>query len=119
MRVLNAEDTLAVMVAQAKLPQPEREYRFHDLRLWRFDFAWPDLKIAVEVEGGVFAKGRHTRGKGFSDDCVKYNAATLDGWRLLRFTTAQVDNGDAITSISFLIAKDVTDEKETETANSV
>ena len=67
------------------------EHRFHPVRKWRFDFALVDWKIAIEVEGGVYAKGRHTRGSGFSQDARKYNAATVLGWRILRYTTAQVD----------------------------
>lgn len=62
------------------------EHRFHPKRLWRFDIAFPDLKIAVEVEGGVWSNGRHTRGSGFINDMEKYNAATSMGWYLLRTT---------------------------------
>lgn len=66
---------------------PFREYRFCAERLWLFDFAWPDVKLAVELEGfgarGV--PGRHQRPKGFAADCEKYNTAVLLGWRVLRF----------------------------------
>jgi len=68
------------------LPAPEAEYRFHEKRKWRFDFAWPDSMVAVEIEGGTFVRGRHTRGMGHHKDCEKYNQATLLGWRVLRFT---------------------------------
>jgi very-short-patch-repair endonuclease len=61
------------------------EHRFHPERRWRFDIAWPDLKVAVEVEGGVFVRGRHNRPTGFINDCEKYNAAAVMGWRVLRF----------------------------------
>jgi very-short-patch-repair endonuclease len=61
-----------------------KEHLFHPVRKWRFDFAIIDLKIAVEVEGGVFSNGRHTRGSGFIEDCNKYNQATSLGWRLIR-----------------------------------
>lgn len=67
------------------LPEPEREVRFHDVRRWRFDFAYIDVKIAIEIEGGVYTGGRHTRGTGFINDCEKYNTATVMGWRVLRF----------------------------------
>jgi very-short-patch-repair endonuclease len=50
------------------------------------DFAWPEQKVAVEIEGGVFSGGRHTRGAGFVADCDKYNALAAAGWRLFRFT---------------------------------
>jgi len=71
-------------------PEPELEYRFHPFRKWRFDFAWPDQKVAVEMEGGVFTGGAHTRGGHYQSDCQKYNAGVLLGWRILRYTTADV-----------------------------
>ena len=62
------------------------EHKFHDVRKWRIDFAIVDLKIGIEIEGGVWANGRHTRGKGFIDDMEKYNATVTLGWVILRFT---------------------------------
>ena len=73
---------------------PAREFMFHPSRKWRFDFAWPDVKPAVEVEGGV--NGRHQRIGGFSGDCCKYSEAAVLGWRVIRATTAQVMSGQAI-----------------------
>lgn len=61
-----------------------KELRFHPTRRWRFDYAIPDYKIAVEVEGGVWTGGRHTSPKGFLSDIEKYNTATVMGWRILR-----------------------------------
>lgn len=66
-----------------------REYRFDPTRYWKFDFADKQHMIAVEIEGGVFSQGRHTRGKGFVNDCEKYNAATIQGWRVVRFATKE------------------------------
>lgn len=63
-----------------------KEYRFTPKRKWRFDYAIPQYKIALEVEGGIWTKGRHTRPKGFIGDIEKYNTATLMGWKLLRTT---------------------------------
>lgn len=65
------------------------EYRFYKQRRWRFDFAIPSKKIAIEIEGGVWTNGRHTRGRGYIGDMEKYNFAVLLGWRVLRFTPAQ------------------------------
>ena len=62
------------------------EHIFSPWRRWRLDFAIVDLKIGIEIEGGVWANGRHTRGKGFIDDMEKYNAAATLGWVVLRFT---------------------------------
>ena len=66
------------------LPAPVREHRFHPVRRWRFDYAWIDHKVALEVEGGVWTGGRHTRGAGFVGDLEKYNAAVVAGWRVVR-----------------------------------
>ena len=65
-------------------PVPEQELKFHDTRKWRFDYAWPKHKVALEVEGGIFSGGRHTRGVGFLKDMEKYNEAVLLGWRVFR-----------------------------------
>lgn len=63
-----------------------KEFKFHPVRKWRFDYAIPEHKIALEVEGGVWTGGRHTSSVGFLNDMEKYNTATLMGWRVLRTT---------------------------------
>ena len=78
------------------IPPPEREYRFAPPRRWRFDFAFPDLRLAIEVEGGTWVSGRHNRGAGFERDCEKYNTAVTLGWRVLRFTRGMIDDGLAL-----------------------
>jgi very-short-patch-repair endonuclease len=90
------EAQLALQIHAARLPMPEREVRFHPTRRWRFDFAWPELKIAVEAEGGTWVNGAHGRGKHFESDAEKYNAATLAGWRVFRFTTDMIADGRAL-----------------------
>jgi len=65
------------------------------LKDWRFDFAWPDCLVALEIEGAP-GRGRHTMPKGFAEDCRKYNAATLLGWRVYRVTGDMVRTWDAI-----------------------
>lgn len=61
-----------------------KEFKFHPTRKWRFDYAIPEHKIAIEVEGGVWTGGRHISPKGFLNDMEKYNSATLMGWRVFR-----------------------------------
>ena len=73
-----------------------REWQFDAKRRWRFDFCWPGRMVAVELEGGVYSGGRHVRGRGFENDCEKYNAAALAGWKVGRFTARMVDNGEAL-----------------------
>lgn len=70
-------------------PEPEAEFYFakDDGRRWRFDFAWPRHKVAVELEGGIWTGGGHTRGSIFNTNCDKYNQAALCGWLVLRYTT--------------------------------
>lgn len=70
---------------------PEIEFRFHHARKWRFDIALVDKMIAVEIEGGSWIGGRHSRGPGFRKDCEKYNTATRMGWRVLRYTPDMID----------------------------
>lgn len=73
------------------LPKPVLEYRFHPKRRWRIDICYPDLKLAIEQEGGVFSFGRHTRPIGFAKDMEKYNALTELGWHLLRYQPNKFD----------------------------
>lgn len=104
------EDDLAFQILTHRLPIPLRQHRFAvDLgRQWRFDFAWADQRIAAEVEGlvampatvagrrTVILTGRHASPEGYKGDVDKYNAATLLGWRLLRFHQDLIRNGEAI-----------------------
>ena len=99
------------------LPEPVKEFRFHPHRLWRFDYAWPELRLALEVEGGVFARkgatkcdkcglvpaGRHATGAGFLGDIEKYNAATRYGWRLVRVTPQMMRTGEALALVETVI----------------
>jgi hypothetical protein len=62
------------------------EHRFHPTRKFRFDIALIDYKIAVEYEGIISAKNRHTNIEGFTNDCRKYNLAQSLGWEVLRYT---------------------------------
>ena len=72
------------------------EHRFHPVRRWRFDFASVSHKLAIEINGGVWMNGRHTRGSGFIGDMEKFNAGNLLGWHILQFTPQQVKKGEAL-----------------------
>ena len=90
------EELFIEQLKVAGLLIPEEEYKFLPDRRFRFDFAWPRWKLAVEIEGATWSGGRHSRGKGFENDCIKYNLAVRDLWRVLRFTTQMVKDGRAI-----------------------
>jgi hypothetical protein len=101
-----SELLLAVQLEQAGIPF-EREMRFHRGRKWRADFAigewllWPPIlgSLLVEIEGGAFVGGRHTRGPAFEKDCEKYAAAAILGYRVIRVTPRQVEDGRALSWI--------------------
>lgn len=109
------EEAFALHLLAERLPAAQREYRFaRPERQWRFDFAWPELMVAAEVEGGTRSGGRHTRGSGYEADCEKYNAAALRGWRVFRFTGAMVLKGQAVGVIAEAINQAISDKDHTQ-----
>ena len=104
-RVRQGTDWKAVLESQMKaagLPEPEREYLFHEGRKWRFDYAWVAEGFALEFEGGIWLQTKEGRSKGhahpkrFIKDCEKYNEAALYGWHVLRVTGEMVQDGRAL-----------------------
>ncbi len=69
----------------------QRGYKFHPTRKWKFDFALPEYKIAIEYEGGIYSGGGHTRGYHYWSDCIKYRQAALLGWVVLRYVCNDLD----------------------------
>ena len=67
-----------------RLPVPIAEYTFASPRKFRFDFAWPEQKVALEIDGGIWSRGAHGRGWGIARDQEKGNLAATLGWRVLR-----------------------------------
>ena len=105
-RKLSAGEEEFSLHCKAHSLNPEREYKFAaELgRRWRADFAFPEAKLIVEIEGGSWNNGRHSRGVGFEMDCVKYAEASILGWRVFRFTPGLVSNGYAIDVIRRALA---------------
>jgi hypothetical protein len=79
------------------------EYKFHDTRKWRIDIFIPDLKVAIELEGGVYTYGRHTRPKGFLADIEKYNKISILGLKLLRYAHVEHTYNDILKDLKELI----------------
>ncbi len=97
--VSDLEDSLAARMHEEGLPDPVRELVFAKARgrRWRFDFAWPDQMVALEVEGiAGRGKSRHLTVKGFSADCEKYDVAAILGWTLIRVTAPMMKSGLAL-----------------------
>ena len=86
----SGEILFSSQLVEHEFPPWEEEYKFLKDRRFRFDFAWPQSHIAVEIEGGTWSGGRHSRGAGFERDCEKYNLATREHWKVYRFTSAMV-----------------------------
>jgi very-short-patch-repair endonuclease len=72
-----------------------RECPFHDRRNWRFDFAVPSHMLALEIDGGIYTQGRHTRGVGFQEDLTKMQEAACLNWTVIRFSVQDVLTGRA------------------------
>ena len=97
------EERLVLHCKAAHLPRPVREYQFYPKRRWRLDLAWPEFRLGAEVQGGQWTAGRHNRPTGYESDCEKANAAILAGWRILRFTPAMIESGQAIETLEKLL----------------
>ena len=122
------EETFALHIRAEKLPEPVRELKFHSVRQWRFDFAWPELKLAVEVEGitsygknknGSMRLGRHQTAKGVEEDCIKYGEAMKLGWTVYRCTGAIIKSGAAIETLKVLMRLSGVDTVEAKTEKAV
>lgn len=98
-----APDTFSRLLQQQFATECVREYRFHPMRRWRFDYALPAFRVAVEIEGGVWTGGRHTSSVGFLKDIEKYNTATAMGWSLLRFASGDQFSTHALSIIQTTI----------------
>lgn len=119
--VSHLEEALRLQLRYLEARPGEQEYRFgamasggtgkglrkrlldHGLKDWRFDFAWPDLMFAVEVEGGAHIGGRHNRGTGFEEDLTKYHHAMRLGWTVYRCSAPLINSWEAAKLIKALL----------------
>jgi very-short-patch-repair endonuclease len=99
----DVEEALAFQIHSVGLSMPKRQYLFHPVRKWQADFCWLDWMLMVEVDGGTWKNGRHTRGAGYAEDRIRDAEAVLLGWRVLRFTTDQVVDGTALKYIEAIL----------------
>ncbi|MDM1247900.1 DUF559 domain-containing protein [Acinetobacter sp. R933-2] len=81
----------------------QTEFQFNPERKWRADFYILGSKVLIEVEGGIWSNGRHTRAQGYLGDMEKYNSAQEFGYSVYRYSTEQVKSGKAIEDIRRLV----------------
>lgn len=79
-----------------ELPAPKEEVRVVPHRRFVWDLAWSDRMLAVECQGSIYSQGHHTRGRGYTDDCIKMAEGLLAGWRILWITSDMVKSGQAV-----------------------
>jgi len=80
------------------VPAPVLEFRFHPVRKWRFDMAYPARKVAIEYQGGIYHQGKqgHQTTAGIERDCLKFSSAASMGWLLLPVNAGMVRDGTAL-----------------------
>lgn len=90
---------------QAGIPLPAAELKFHPVRNFRFDFAWPQQRVALEIEGALWKKGGggHSHPSGIKKDIEKYNLAAICGWRILRVVPEDLLKVDTINLIKSIL----------------
>jgi len=96
---LTREQTFLLMLKARKIPTPTPEFRFHPVRKFRWDWAWPEVRLALEVEGGVWSGGAHGRGTGIVRDMEKSTLAAEEGWRIIRVTPSNLATEATMDSI--------------------
>lgn len=92
----DANDAMAGWLDTFGAPAYAREFMFaKPKRKWRADFAWPELRLIVEIDGGLFCNGAHSRAAGRMRDMERDNWCVMHGWRVLRYSAAQARDGTA------------------------
>lgn len=90
------EEAFAFQLSAIGLDGFVREYRAIPERRFRFDFAFVPERVLIEIQGGTWNRGAHSRGAGLARDYEKLNLATANGWRVLQFDTNMIKSGEAI-----------------------
>lgn len=114
MKTTQLEQQMIYNLEAHKIEGWVREYHYHPTTKQRFDFAWPDIMLAVECEGGIYPfkckktgklimRGGHTSIRGFLEDCDKYNTAASMGWTVLRFANPHIMSGKCVDTIKLCV----------------
>ena len=90
------ENAFAMQLDAVGLDGYVREYQAIPGRRYRWDFAWPDKRVLVEINGGTYAHMGHSTGPGIARDYEKSNLAVLAGWKVFAFDRRMVEAGTAL-----------------------
>ena len=96
------ERIVSAYYQQEGLPEPVYEWRFHPERMWRIDIAWPDSKVGIEVQGGIWVSGRHARGSGLVREYERHNQLLVWGWRVVYILPHDVCMQDTVLLVKAL-----------------
>lgn len=89
---------------EERVPLPRCEYKFCPDRDWRADYCWISHCFILEVEGGIWTGGRHTRPEGYFEDIEKYNTMAILGYRMVRIPAYDLNTRKTIDIILKIIA---------------
>jgi very-short-patch-repair endonuclease len=87
-----------------ELDYQERYSRSKRSKRYRLDFAHPDSRTGIEIQGGVYSRGRHVTGSGYERDCKKYNLAYTSGWTIFLLTSTMAKDAAWLAVIASHIA---------------
>ena len=99
------EALLATQLALAGLKGVKTQFKAIPGRQFKWDFAFPESRLLIEVQGGTFSrkKSGHKTGMGINRDCEKSNLAVIAGWRVLAFDTKHIHSGQALAWIQLAL----------------
>lgn len=98
------ETALLWQIRLARLPDPVQQFMAVPGRRYRWDLAWPDRHLLLEIQGGVFTGGKHGRGAGIIKDQEKLNLATIHGYRVLQVSAPHLRSGQALAWVKQALA---------------
>ena len=101
------EMALLVRLERAGLPLGVGQYRIVPGRMFTWDRCWPEQRVCVEVNGGVWVKSGHSTGGGIERDCLKASMAAALGWRSLPVTKNMIEDGSAVELIGRALVAEI------------
>lgn len=82
-----------------------REFPAIEGRRFRFDFYCVEASVLIEIQGGAFTGGRHTRGVGMSSDCEKSRLAQMQGYKCFAYTGQQITKANLTALVAYCITE--------------